>query len=59
MTRDDMIARERETAANYRREAKRRRPKNPVLADLLEGWAAASEGRLETLRCGPLFRKGE
>lgn len=59
MTRQDMIAAERTIAANYRREAKRRRLKNPVLADLLESWAAASEGRLETLRCGPLFRKGE
>jgi len=55
VTRHDMIARERETAASYRREAKRRRARNPVLADQLEHWAAASDGRVETLRCGPLF----
>jgi len=50
-----MIARERETAATYRREAKRRRRKNAALADELERWADASDSRAERMRSGPLF----
>lgn len=59
MTRLDLIAQEQDAARNYYREAKRRRAKNPALADLLEGWAQASEARAETLRCGPLFLRAE
>ena len=55
MTRHDMIARERETAATYRREAKRRRRKNAALADELERWADASDSRAERMRSGPVF----
>lgn len=54
MTRDDLIRRERENAALYRAEA-RRRGKNPALAAQLNAWAEASERRAEALRCGPLF----
>lgn len=59
MTRLDLIAFERANAAHYRREAKRRRSKNPALADQLEGWAQASDARCETMRCGPLFARAE
>ena len=55
MTRQDMIAAERTIAANYRREAKRRRRKNPALAAELERWADASSARAERMRSGPLF----
>ena len=55
MTRQDMIAAERTIAANYRREAKRRRRKNAALADELERWADASDIRAERMRSGPLF----
>ncbi len=55
MTRQDMIAAELTIAANYRREAKRRRRKNAALADELERWADASDARAERMRSGPLF----
>ena len=54
-----MIARERETAASYRREAKRRSRKNPGLAAEILVWAKASENRAERLRAGPLFGSDE
>lgn len=58
MNRQDLIANETHAAATYRREAKRRRAKNPPLADQLDRWADASLSRAETLRVGPLFDKG-
>lgn len=59
VTREDMIAAELTIAANYRREAKRRRRKNAALADRLDRWADASLSRAEQMRCGPLFRGKE
>lgn len=59
MNRLDLIANERHQAAAYFREAKRRRAKNPALADQLESWAQASMARAETMRCGPLWERGE
>lgn len=58
MTRRDLIANEQHIAATYRREAKSRRSKYPVLADQLDTWAEASSRRAEQLRCGPLFAGG-
>jgi len=58
MTRRDLIAHETWLAATYRREAKSRRSKNPLLADELERWANASEARAEKMRAGPLFGAG-
>jgi len=55
MTRHDMIANETHQAALYRREAKKRRAKNPALADQLDAWAIASMARAEQMRVGPLF----
>jgi len=57
--RDDMISNERHQADLYRREAKRRRRKNPALADQLDAWADASMGRAEQMRVGPLFGSRE
>jgi hypothetical protein len=51
----DLIAFEKHVAETYRREASNRRGKNPALAAQLDGWAEASERRIEALRCGPLF----
>jgi len=51
-----MIANEAHQAALYRREAKKRRAKNPALADQLDAWADASDRRIAALRYGPLFR---
>jgi hypothetical protein len=59
MRRDDMIANEAHQAALYRREAKRRRSKNPALADQLDAWADASLARSEQMRVGPLFGSRE
>jgi hypothetical protein len=59
MTRQDMITAEQDQARNYRREAKRRRTKNPALATMLDTWAQASEARVEAMRCGPLFGRSE
>lgn len=58
MNRADLIARERESAASYRREAKRR-SKNPALAARLLEFAEASDMRAEEFRTGPLFGPGE
>ncbi len=55
MTRRDLIASEIHQAVTYEREAKSRRSKNPVLADQLMTWAAASRARAECMRSGPLF----
>lgn len=59
MTRQDMISNEAHQAALYRREAKKRRAKNPALADQLDAWAAASMARAEKMRVGPLFGSKE
>lgn len=59
MNQRDLIEAELHQARNYRREARRREAKNPQLAALLEEWGSKSESRAETLRSGPLFRRGE
>lgn len=59
MNRRDLIEAELHSARTYRREAKKRRAKYPAAADQLETWAAASEARAETLRCGPLWARAE
>lgn len=59
MNRRDLIENELHQARAYRREAKMRRAKYPAAADQLETWAAASEARAETLRCGPLWARTE
>lgn len=59
MNRLDLIANERHQAAAYFREAKRRRAKNPALADQLDSWAQASLARAERMRVGPLWGKSE
>lgn len=55
MRRVDLISFEKFVADTYRREASNRRSKNAALATQLDGWAEASERRIEALRCGPLF----
>lgn len=55
MTRRDLIAAEVHQAETYEREATSRKSKNPALAKRLLEWAAASRGRAEEMRAGPLF----
>lgn len=57
MTRRDLISFEAWLAETYRREAAAR-SKYPALAGQLLEWAKASERRVETMRCGPLFHGG-
>jgi hypothetical protein len=55
VTKQDLISMERHYAALLRREAGRRRKRYPAAAEQLERWAAASDARVDAIRCGPLF----
>lgn len=55
MTRDDLLEMERSVARAYRREAQRRRKRNPALAAQLDRWSQSALTRAEAIRCGPLF----
>lgn len=55
MKRIDLISFEQFYAKTLRREATSRRSRYPAAAEQLERWAEAADGRVEALRCGPLF----
>lgn len=59
MNRADLSSNELHQAAAYRREATKRKSKNPALAARLLDWAEASARRAEEMRCGPLFGGAE